>query len=130
VYLCVPYGSQNKQLDSFPKQHEPVGFCSGDGVFPVRYELNLYIKLRRNSVFKGLNKMWTDHIARVADHEKCCPARMMISDNLLRGGGIRYLRDLNLVTLRYIFLNGYKLYCPEILFTSIYGFSVSIGLFS
>jgi hypothetical protein len=27
----------------FPEQHQPVGLCSGDNVFPVRYELNIYI---------------------------------------------------------------------------------------
>jgi hypothetical protein len=26
-------------------------------VFPVRYELNLYMLFRRNSVFKGLSKL-------------------------------------------------------------------------
>jgi hypothetical protein len=29
-----------------------VGLCSGDNMFPVRYELNFYINLLRNSVFK------------------------------------------------------------------------------
>jgi hypothetical protein len=31
--------------DSFPKQHKPVGYCSGDFMFPVRYGLNSYTLL-------------------------------------------------------------------------------------
>jgi hypothetical protein len=34
---------------------KPVGLCSGEVMFPVRYELNLYIIGTRNSVFKTLN---------------------------------------------------------------------------
>jgi hypothetical protein len=33
--------------DCFPKQHYPVGLCSGDVMFPVRYELDFYIGFRK-----------------------------------------------------------------------------------
>jgi hypothetical protein len=40
--------------DCFPKQHYPVGLCSGDVMFPVRYGLDSYILFPRNSVLKEL----------------------------------------------------------------------------
>jgi hypothetical protein len=36
-------------------------------MFPVRYELNFYINLLRNSVFKGLNKIRFERTKEVLD---------------------------------------------------------------
>jgi hypothetical protein len=55
VYLCVLYGSRNKQR-LFP-QTTLTGWWSllcRQNVCPVRYRLNLYILCTGNSVFKGL----------------------------------------------------------------------------
>jgi hypothetical protein len=57
VYLCVLYGSHNKQ-QLFPQM--PLtswALQRWRSVFPVRYGLDLYIKLWRNSVSKGLSPL-------------------------------------------------------------------------
>jgi hypothetical protein len=52
--ICVCRMVLTINNDCFPKQHSPVGLCSGDGIFPVRYGLDVYMSFSRNSVFKGL----------------------------------------------------------------------------
>jgi hypothetical protein len=56
VYLCVPYGSHNKQR-LFPQTALTGSDCSGDVIFPVWYGLNCYILFKRNSIFEGLRKV-------------------------------------------------------------------------
>jgi hypothetical protein len=63
--MRISYGSQSKQW-FFPKQHYPVwDLLRRCDVFPVRYELNLHIVSRINSVFKGLK-------IRIRSHGKNC----------------------------------------------------------
>jgi hypothetical protein len=55
--ICVFHMVFTVNSDSFPKQHWPVGPCSGDIMFPARYDLNCYVLFKRNSVFKGLTPL-------------------------------------------------------------------------
>jgi hypothetical protein len=41
--MCVFHMVLTINSDYIPKEHWPVGLCSRDVVFPVRYEINLYI---------------------------------------------------------------------------------------
>jgi hypothetical protein len=66
VYLCVPYGSHNKQR-LFP-QTALTGWAlrRRRNVFPVRYELKSYISFEQNSVFKGLS-VWGHRLFNIFD---------------------------------------------------------------
>jgi hypothetical protein len=50
--VCVLHMVLTINSDCFHKRNQPVGLCSGD-VFPVRYELNVYIKLEEIRSLKG-----------------------------------------------------------------------------
>jgi hypothetical protein len=54
VYLCVPYGSHKKKGLFFQTVLTCWALLWRRDVFPVRYELELYMLFRRNSVFKWL----------------------------------------------------------------------------
>jgi hypothetical protein len=48
--ICVFRMVLTINSDCFPKEHYPVGLCSGDVIFfPVRYELDLCIIFRLNA---------------------------------------------------------------------------------
>jgi hypothetical protein len=53
--ICVFCMILTINSNCFPKQHQPDDLCSGDATFPVRYKLNFFILLRKNSVFQGLD---------------------------------------------------------------------------
>jgi hypothetical protein len=55
--LCILYGSHNKQRLLEQPQTALTGWSLQQrrNVFPVRYEINLYILFRRNSAIGGLN---------------------------------------------------------------------------
>jgi hypothetical protein len=72
-------------------------------VFPVRYELDLYILFRRNSVFKGLRNASTLRQTRYSDHLQRCSATRHVDEEtfgvLRHKVGIPAVRRLH---------NGYK----------------------
>jgi hypothetical protein len=57
-------------------------------MFPVRYELNSYINLLRNSVFKGLNKVEAEQIRHTRDVKMCQIVHKMVYREAERERGL------------------------------------------